>query len=252
MSGLARLRGWIGPVLAVAVLLGMLGTRSLHLAPAQAVGYHDHVAQAVHAVPHIVGDWVGRDTEMPTEAVELLRPNATLCRVYTHTVTGRQATLLIVHAFDARDLQGHYPPVCYPGSGWRVLDRSIDPFDPAPIASTLASYRMLHPGTTPVQHATVLSSFILPDGTDSHDMTRVDQAAGSHAYRHLGGAQVQFFMPHDATPAEQADVWSTFAPVVEPVIDAIQSSPQDHRPASPADPADPGRAVPQGGFDWHK
>ena len=55
--------------------------------------------------------------EVPPEAQELLRPNAIFSRRFQRP--GEIGVhVLVVHCSDARDMIGHYPPICYPSSGW--------------------------------------------------------------------------------------------------------------------------------------
>jgi hypothetical protein len=72
------------------------------------------IRQTMERLPFFVGDrWVGEDllALLAPEAQELLRPNAIFNRRYEQ---GRQrwVHVLIVHCSDARDMIGHYPPVC--------------------------------------------------------------------------------------------------------------------------------------------
>ena len=105
----------------VIVLLALLGDRMfLRMSPVQTDEYHASVKAAVEAVPTVVGSWVGIDTPVPEAAVRMLHPNIILSRRYQNLSTNETLTVLLVHVRDARDVLGHYPPVCYPGQGWRA------------------------------------------------------------------------------------------------------------------------------------
>jgi len=87
--------------------------------PHEADEFHRAAAIAVAGIPVRIGSWNGTDYPLPPSAIELLRPNATLNRVYTNNM-GREVGFLLVQCRDSRDMLGHYPPICYKGQGWEV------------------------------------------------------------------------------------------------------------------------------------
>src|SRR5688572_8658902 len=103
----------------VLVLLALLGDRALlRMAPAETEPYHAAVRAAVAAIPQVSGNWVGKDVPVPDAAVQMLHPNVIFSRRYQNLSTNETVAVLLVHVRDARDVLGHYPPVCYPGQGW--------------------------------------------------------------------------------------------------------------------------------------
>src|SRR5436309_2882937 len=60
--------------------------------------------------------WSFSDLPIPPGALALLKPNAKICGQY-QTPKG-PFQFLLIQCRDARDMGGHYPPVCYPSSGW--------------------------------------------------------------------------------------------------------------------------------------
>ena len=136
------------------------------------------VAEAMGAVPFFVGDWVGRDETVPPEAQKLLRPNAIFSRTYQKPL-GPRLHLLLVHCSDARDMIGHYPPVCYPSAGW--VSEEI----PGPAGAVLHAagrevpvrlygFRRMHePGR--VDRIMILNAFILPGGNVSRDISDINR-----------------------------------------------------------------------------
>ena len=80
--------------------------------------YHVDIAELIEEIPIDVGDWVGREVPLPQSATSLLNPNGIVARQYINEDQGVIATLMIVQCRDARDMGGHYPPVCYPANGW--------------------------------------------------------------------------------------------------------------------------------------
>ena len=209
------------PLLAGLLLAGMLGTNALHRTPADAREYHQQARAAVESVPLVVGDWIGHDVEVPTGAVDALMPNALLSRAYTNARTGEQVTVLLVHCLDARDLQGHYPAVCYPNSGWQLDQKNAVPtrIDNQPVEK--AVYRFRRGQLAGTQAMTVHNLMILPDGTFGTDMEPVDRIAGDHRYRHFGAAELQMVMPASLNADTQEAVWNRFLTVLEPSIQAI-------------------------------
>lgn len=82
------------------------------------------VGARVAAIPYRLGDWVGRDIELPAAALEILHSSAAVSRSYSNLRTGDQARLAIVYCGDVRDMLGHHPPACYPSSGWSAARES--------------------------------------------------------------------------------------------------------------------------------
>ncbi|MFM7260273.1 MAG: exosortase-associated EpsI family protein [bacterium] len=85
------------------------------------------VGSRVSAIPYRLGDWVGRDIELPAAALEILHSSTVISRTYSNLRTGQQARLAIVFCGDVRDMLGHHPPSCYPSSGWSAAQLATDP-----------------------------------------------------------------------------------------------------------------------------
>ena len=107
------------PVLGLAALLVLpqLG-RHESAAGVEVQARNAEVLTAIDAAPYRIGQWIGEDVAVPPAALEILQTNAILSRRFRHLTSGINANLLVVHCSDARDMQGHYPPVCYPANGW--------------------------------------------------------------------------------------------------------------------------------------
>lgn len=202
MELMNKLKPLIGCLSAVLLLGVLMALNQTHLTPADASYYHQRVRDAVDDIPYQIGPWHGKDQEIPLAAVELLRPNVMFSRTYLHQGTGKSFTLLIVHCKDARDLLGHYPPVCYPGQGWRINsvenDLVLGEAGLQGSQSDLAKhkpwalYKMEHETSGPFSgEQSVYQTMLLPDGTRTTDMQVVQRFAGDHEVRHFGAAQVQ-------------------------------------------------------------
>src|SRR5688500_20314095 len=118
------------PLLSLGLLAGIFAEQRTHLKPADAEPYHARARAAVDQVPYFIGTWTGQDDEIPVAAQKLLRPNAILMRTFVDSSPGdyrskyRSASLPIVECREARDMVGHYPPICYRPHG-REMDVNI-------------------------------------------------------------------------------------------------------------------------------
>ncbi|MCY2954892.1 MAG: exosortase-associated EpsI family protein [Planctomycetota bacterium] len=174
------------------VLVGVAGERTwLRAAAREADRYHQAVRRAADAVPIRIGMWFASDVEVPPAAVKMLHPNVTVSRRYTEAMTGRSVSVLIVQCTDARDLIGHYPPVCYPANGWKATSSSAADWrtDDLEIRGMQYGFRMAK-----VDRAAELvidNFFILPDGRTGRDMKELDAVARNRRKRYFGAAQVQ-------------------------------------------------------------
>jgi len=153
----------------------------------------EQVRAALDAAPYFVGDWIGSDETVPQEAQQLLRPTAILSRTYRHR-DGRRLHLLIVHCADVRDMLGHYPPVCYPSSGWVSDARapreiSIDAGTRS-LRARLYEFRR-QSGETREECMRILSGFALPDGSFTPEIADLHRQGERVELARSGAAQLQ-------------------------------------------------------------
>jgi hypothetical protein len=208
---------YAGGIVAAIMLCVLLGLNQTHLSPDDAEDYHANVREVVSAIPRSLGPWEGVDEEATPAAIELLRPNILLTRRYTHRVTGDVVSLLLVHCKDARDLMGHYPPVCYPSQGWRVVE-DYQPrnrlFEDHPARADWALYPFTHGSS---QNAAVdmmvYNKMLLPDGSSATQMSDVQKVAGNYQRRHYGAATVQLIVHEGHRSEAEASI--------QPLIDAL-------------------------------
>src|SRR5688572_18891817 len=166
-----RAQDVIALVLSIAALAGAAGESASIEAPADASQYHAAVRASTSTLKNTIGDWVGRDVEMPMDAVDLLRPNVAINREFTNTLSGDQVLVQFVQCPDARDIVAHYPPRCYVLSrgmeqiaaqarDWQVGDLAI--------AGTEYEFRG---SNFSMNDAVVVQNFVmLPDGRICRDM----------------------------------------------------------------------------------
>jgi len=170
---------------------------------------HADVQAAIKRVPYRIGDWVGEEVDVLDAAIELLRPNAILSRSYRRLEDGFSLSLLVVHCTDARDMGGHYPPICYPKSGW---DRRGDTQDSSatieingkPIPMRLYEFRRLDKWGTE-QRLRVLNAFVLPNGHTTVALADVRRQADRPTVSRHGVAQIQVVMAGTSSRGESIE-----------------------------------------------
>jgi len=155
----------------------------------------ESVALAIQNAPHRIGQWVGRDREVPPAATKLLRPNAILSRHYRRMSDGLALDLLLVHCSDARDMGGHYPPVCYPSSGWSAVHPETARETNLTVAGKaipvrVYEFRRMADDLREV-HVRIFNVFILPNGELTTDIGRVNKLRERLAFAAAGIAQLQ-------------------------------------------------------------
>jgi len=197
----------VAPWLAILLLVGLAVALPPHtpVDDSSMAERMQEVASAVEASPWLIGPWVGEKAEVPREAQKLLRPNSILSRVYKRQ-NGPQVHVVLVHCSDARDMRGHYPPVCYPSSGYVVAERE-SPDDvtlmpagrPMPV-QTYAFERMRD--QTETERIRVFNAFILPDGMVSRDIDDINRQSERAPIASLGVAQMQIITPASVPLAE--------------------------------------------------
>ena len=182
----------LAPLMCLGLLAGMWTEARTRIQPADAEPYHQAARQAVMALPYQLGGWVGRDEEIPSAAVKLLRPNAIVSRTYIDPMRiDRTAGFLIVQCKDSRDMLGHYPPVCYPAHGMTPVSEERREWQVGDMTITGTEY--LFAGNNGVSKYTkaVYNFMVVPGVGVVPDMTDVEQAAEDYQQRYFGAAQFQ-------------------------------------------------------------
>ena len=114
------------PGIAGLLLLGVWAHQSSYENPNVFDEYHSRCRSAIEQLPTQVGHWMGREVPLPQPALDLLDPNAQRNIRFTDfspmglTGPDRRISVMIVQCKLARDMQGHYPPRCYPAQGARL------------------------------------------------------------------------------------------------------------------------------------
>lgn len=186
----------IRPLVAVTVTLALLGGMSFDVfsrpSAADSEPYHAKVAVLGNAIPMNVGQWEGSDRPATSAAIKLLKPNFILNRLYINRAENEAVSLLVVQTRDARDMLGHYPPVCYPAHGWSKGDHEPYSVTVDGIKLNGEYYKFNRRKFTGVSSLHVVDLILLPNGTSVGSMDEVRTFASDYRYRHYGAAQIQF------------------------------------------------------------
>ncbi|HET6249639.1 MAG TPA: hypothetical protein VFE47_18265 [Tepidisphaeraceae bacterium] len=195
--------------------------QALFRVPARAESYHRRVsAIAAEGSTHF-GSWVSQEIPVPEAAITMLRPNATISRKFTNITTGEQATFLLVQCRDARDLFGHYPPICYAAHGFRAVDSTsrdwqIDDLEIHGTAYTFSSTR-----PEELTSMIIYDFMILPNGTTCRDMEGVYASARDPRRRMFGAAQLQILMSTTLSQDQRDEIFRSLVKANQPTIRAI-------------------------------
>lgn len=195
-----RRLGETAPIFALTIMLLLPMVFALHIDDADLILQRNaEVQAAVNDMPYRLDDWVGEDVEVPASAVEILHPNAILSRRFRKLSGGASLHLLVVHCSDARDMQGHYPPVCYPANGWiQITPGENDQIATMTVLNETISVRYYNflqmTDWGGEQSIRVFNYFLLPDGTITIDLALVNRLVERSIFSVQGVTQVQLVM----------------------------------------------------------
>lgn len=219
-----------GPLILTLLLSAAIGAEHLARPRAgDAAPFHARVRQAAEKIPRTLpGGWVSdEDMKLDEAAIALLQPNSTLQRLYKNPESGMSFILLLVQCRTARDMGGHYPPVCYRGKGYDpVGSASGTRFQCHVGARTIAgvdySFNKYFAGRS--ENIVVRNLIIMPDGRFAQDIQQVRSAAADYLRQYYGAAQIQLVFNADNVPASERDaIFSSLMNEVQPLLDALTS-----------------------------
>lgn len=182
--------------------------------------YLTAVSDAIASIPYRIGPWIGKDMEPQAPAIELLKPNHLLQRRYVRSDGSTMFSLLFVHCSDARDMQGHYPPICYPAQGWVISSSEQRSFRLGSTTVPAVVYQLTGIRSHQERRMTILNFFVVPSDSEpfTPDMSGVNRASAASARSFLGAAQVQLIL-HEQVPAERiTTLMEELAPAIEPAV----------------------------------
>lgn len=209
------------PLAALALLLGMFAHRATYGGADDAAPYHDRVKATVDALPYSFDGWQGTDSHVPQAALTLIRPNAIIARRYVNQTLGCEIDLLVVQCRDARDMAGHYPPVCYPAHGWRADSTDRETWQADHRALEGMVYGFDRPFAGGAASIAVVNFILLPDGRTAVDMQPIRRIAADYVQHVYGAAQVQLLFHQPIDGALRDRVVVTFLNQLEPIIDTV-------------------------------
>lgn len=213
------------PLVAAAMLAGLLGWNLVERSTAGGVDlYLASSRKEIEGVPWNIGPYIGTETQVAPAVVKLLNPNTLLQRRYVVPETGEWFSLLIVQCTRAKDLDGHYPPNCYPRAGWiPEQDAAEIVVHAGAIAIPALRYRFRHEGGIIPERMDILSFFIVPVGQSRFggDMDLVNMLSRSPATDKLGAAQVQILTPAAMPEETRRSIWDQTLEEITPVLTTI-------------------------------
>ena len=222
-SGIRDRGAMLAQVLGVVLLLGVGLEKLVIRLPVEDAGpYHQNVQKQARKLPAVIGDWVGVDTSIPTAAISILKPNVLISRQYVNIRTGQNASVLLVQCLDRRDLIGHYPPVCYPGQGWKITSDKLLNIQFKNILIPMHEYKMVKPGSNNDERMVVSNFMIVPDGRLVRDMKGLGEGSNSKTHNLFGAAQMQVVVPVYLTANVREQVYRELVAGYWPLIQSIQ------------------------------
>jgi hypothetical protein len=215
---------WVMPLVVLCMLAGVAAEwRWMHSPTSDTKTYHEKVRQAATAVAEQVGDWKSRDTEVPQAAVNMLKPNVLLSKLWFNESTGQHVSMLIVQCRDARDILGHYPPVCYVGQGWSIVRQERRRWSAGGFEIEGTEYTMGRTVLEGPSRLIIQNFMVLPDGRFAPDMEAVDKIASNRHLKFLGAAQVQLVYDDRMTPEQREEVLERLVTAHGPLLQSILS-----------------------------
>ncbi len=220
----AIVRTHLAPMICVLLLAGMWGDRRLfHLPTGDPSAYHAAVRAVADALPQDIGDhWKGTDVDPPVSAVEMLKPNVLRGTRYRNTVTGETATLVVVQCRDARDMTGHFPPICYPSHGWEVLDSTFMKIRVDEIDVPVTRYRMTIESIDRFSEIVIYNFFAHPGGALEAKRATALKAAENPRLKVFGAGQFQVIVNASMPEDRQREVFQVLVKAMLPLVDAIK------------------------------
>ncbi|MAJ45734.1 MAG: hypothetical protein CBC35_00225 [Planctomycetes bacterium TMED75] len=178
--------------------------------------HHQVISKLLDEFPYRLGSWVGVDVVLPSAATAILRPNGYVNRRYSQIGKSNDVVLGIIHCEDIRDMDGHYPPRCYPAAGWSQTGEDDIALRIEDSQATMKLYRFQRATQMGlVESKSVVSVFVAPDVgilTSMDSLKKIgDTSLNTSA---LGVAQIQLVfadeLPTGIIQDQANDIFSEF------------------------------------------
>lgn len=232
----------LGPLLCTGVLVAMSFENRTYRSEADFEPYHTRASAAVESIPYIIAPWYGKEAPLRDEEKALLKPNAYRCINFTDTRASaladpsRLVALMVAQTRRANDMDGHYPPVCYPAQGYSLVNNDGTPRDWKVADKVIQGmeYQFERRSGGRLERTTVYNFMILPQQGIRRDMKAITASAEDYQQRYYGAAQFQVvFVLSLAEPTqsarEQRD--QIFSELIAPclkVIDTLSKGALEH------------------------
>ena len=207
--------------LAAALLVGFGITTAMRPKPEDASAYREMASQAVMSFPKQIGDWHSRPQQVPAAAKKLLNTNDIVSRTYYNPKTGLSAALLLIYTSDARDMLGHYPPVCYPANGYKQVSASNIDWHAGKLQMTGKDYTFSRNQQNQQVRMNVANFILLPSGRIARDMSELDKVASDYTRHFYGAAQLQLITSPDINDQQRQQIFDQLIGNNADIINAL-------------------------------
>jgi len=112
-------RSWLAPVTAVVLVLAAGVAYGLQTHRWTKSKELDEAADKLQQVPSTIGEWEGRDIEIPEMQLKIAGATGYLHRVYRHRKSGKEVTVLVLCGPHG-PISVHPPTVCFVSAGWNL------------------------------------------------------------------------------------------------------------------------------------
>ena len=212
------------PMVAAVLVLGGMGVAAWQRPkPADAAPYHAKIKRMAKSIPEQVGHWVGTEQAVPRSAIQLLHPNVLRSLRYQNTATGETVSFVLVQCKDARDMAGHYPPICYPANGWTISGKQKETWNVGGMKIPGMTYRFEFHRPGGIQRLTIMDFIILPSGRIVRSIQDVYDAAADYRQHFFGAAQIQVVFYQTMTATERRKIFRQLIAPNVGLIKAIES-----------------------------
>lgn len=232
-----KLPGFVAPVCCALVLAAAAVQSSMLPSAADARPYHEAILQVAENTPIQVEGLKHEPMEIPQGSLDLLRANYSRAVQYTDERLNSSCMFLLIQSRDARDLDGHYPPRCYPHvSGYVEKNRearewAIDGMTIRGMEYTFAESDEPGAPRWVIMHFFVLPGSDAPEGGTTGNLSKMRQAAADYLRRHFGAAQVQLlFRETSATRAQRDAIFKRIMNAHAGLLQTILAGPEKSSP----------------------
>lgn len=222
----------IAPLLCLGLLGAVEVERRTQLEPKDAEPYHARAAAAVRATTRSVSvqgePWSAQQVPVPEAAVKLLGNAEALRLSFKGRTSGHDCTadLLVVHCQDSRDMTGHYPPVCYPGSGYTETSRDLTQHAQTAAGLTVpyVEYAFEKETGGRTSKIVVYNFFVVPGRGVVREIQDVRDAAEDYQRRFFGATQLQLVVSAELPPSWRERILRSMLDANGPLLAALNSA----------------------------